>query len=56
VADRLTGELALVTGSTSGLGKVIARRFAAEGAMVCVTGRNEARGREVADSIGAARG
>ena len=56
MADRLVGELALVTGSTSGLGKVIARRFAAEGAVVCVTGRNEARGRDVVDGIAAAGG
>ena len=49
---RLEGELALVTGSTSGLGKVIARRFAAEGAAVCVTGRDQARGQQVVAEIG----
>ncbi len=47
---RLAGEVAIVTGSTSGLGKEIARRFAAEGASVLVTGRNAGRGdRVVAD-------
>jgi 3-oxoacyl-[acyl-carrier protein] reductase len=41
---RLAGEIAIVTGSTSGLGKEIARMFAAEGARVVVTGRNRERG------------
>ena len=50
-AVRLEGEKALVTGSTSGLGKVIARRFAAEGAFVIVTGRDEDRGADVVDAI-----
>src|SRR5258706_9316312 len=44
---RLTGEVALVTGSTAGIGKAIARRFATEGASVVVTGRNVARGEGV---------
>ena len=39
-AVRLAGELALVTGSTSGIGQAIAVRFAAEGAAVVVTGRD----------------
>jgi NAD(P)-dependent dehydrogenase (short-subunit alcohol dehydrogenase family) len=53
---RLAGETALVSGSTSGLGKVIARVFAAEGAAVCVTGRNPDRGRQVSADIEAAGG
>ena len=40
----MAGELALVTGSTSGIGKAIAVEFAAEGARVVVHGRDEARG------------
>ena len=41
---RLAGEVAIVTGSTSGLGREIARVMGAEGASVVVTGRDEARG------------
>ncbi len=53
---RLTGELALVTGSTAGIGKAIARRFAAEGATVVVTGRDDARAAAVLADITAAGG
>lgn len=53
---RLAGERALITGSTSGIGRAIARRFAAEGAAVCVTGRDQNRGDEVVTSIEAAGG
>jgi len=45
---RLAGHVVLVTGSTSGLGRAIALRFAADGADVVVTGRDVARGTEVA--------
>lgn len=48
---RLEGELALVTGSTSGIGRAIAVRFAAEGASVLVTGRNDERGNAVVAQI-----
>jgi len=41
---RMEGELALVTGSTSGIGRAIALRFAAEGAHVVVHGRDHTRG------------
>lgn len=44
MAGRLEGEVALVTGSTSGLGREIARVMAAEGASVVVTGRDAQRG------------
>jgi NAD(P)-dependent dehydrogenase (short-subunit alcohol dehydrogenase family) len=41
---RLRGEIALVTGSTAGIGRAIAVEFAAQGARVVVTGRDAARG------------
>jgi NAD(P)-dependent dehydrogenase (short-subunit alcohol dehydrogenase family) len=53
---RLAGERALITGSTAGIGRSIARRFAAEGATVCVTGRDRARGDEVVAAIESAGG
>ncbi len=49
---RLAGARALVTGSTSGLGRAIAVRLAAEGAAVVVTGRDAGRGEAVAAEVG----
>ena len=39
---RLKNKVAVVTGAASGIGKTIAVRFAAEGALVVVADRNEA--------------
>jgi NAD(P)-dependent dehydrogenase (short-subunit alcohol dehydrogenase family) len=47
MGGRLEGEVAVVTGSTAGLGVTIAQLFADEGAAVVVTGRNVARGEAV---------
>lgn len=50
----LTGKVALVTGSTDGLGKEVARQLGALGAFVVVHGRNPERGEEVVRTIRAA--
>jgi NAD(P)-dependent dehydrogenase (short-subunit alcohol dehydrogenase family) len=47
----LSGRVALVTGSTSGIGKGIALQLAALGAAVIVNGRSEERGAAVVASI-----
>jgi NAD(P)-dependent dehydrogenase (short-subunit alcohol dehydrogenase family) len=52
-AGRLNGEVAIVTGATSGLGIEIARLFVAEGARVVITGRNAERGAKAAVRTGA---
>jgi NAD(P)-dependent dehydrogenase (short-subunit alcohol dehydrogenase family) len=49
--QRLNGRTALVTGSTSNIGRSIAARLAAEGAHVIVSGRDRARGAEVVEEI-----
>jgi NAD(P)-dependent dehydrogenase (short-subunit alcohol dehydrogenase family) len=50
------GKVALVTGSTTGIGEACARLFAQCGATVMVSGRNAERGRSVAQSIDKAGG
>lgn len=44
-------EVILITGSTSGLGREVARRLAATGAHIIVHGRNRERGMEVVELI-----
>ncbi|NLX61190.1 MAG: SDR family oxidoreductase [Tissierellia bacterium] len=48
---RLKDKVAIITGSTSGMGRATAILFAREGAKVVVVGRNEKRAKEVVDQI-----
>jgi len=50
---KLEGKTVLVTGGNSGIGLAIARRFAAEGAYVFITGRRQAQLDAAVASIGA---
>ncbi|MEV4051362.1 glucose 1-dehydrogenase [Amycolatopsis sp. NPDC049688] len=49
----LSGRVALVTGGTRGIGLATARALAEAGATVVLTGRDEARAKEAAASVGA---
>ena len=55
-SNRLHGRTALVTGSTSHIGRAIAVAFAAEGAHVIVSGRDATRGNETIAAIQAKGG
>ena len=56
VGKRLENKTALVTGATSNIGRAIAITFAAEGAQVVISGRDQTRGAEVVAEIRAAGG
>jgi NAD(P)-dependent dehydrogenase (short-subunit alcohol dehydrogenase family) len=52
---RLQGKSIIVTGSTTGIGEAMARRFVAEGANVLVHGRDRERGENLATELGRSR-
>lgn len=53
MAVQLSGARTLLTGATGGIGRVIARRFAAEGAHLTLTGRRSDVLDELAEQLGA---
>ena len=50
----LNGKIVLVTGSTDGVGRLVGRRLAVQGARVLIHGRDRLRGKQVGDQIQAA--
>lgn len=50
-SNKLTGETALITGASSGIGKETARVLAGDGANVVLAARSEKRLRELADEL-----
>ncbi|MFA6471221.1 MAG: glucose 1-dehydrogenase [Candidatus Latescibacterota bacterium] len=53
---RLKDKVAIVTGSTKGIGQGIARVFSKEGARVVVVARGEEEGKKMAEELGASKG
>ena len=55
--NRIDGKIALITGGTQGLGAAIARLFVQAGAAgIALVGRDQAKGRAIAQSIRAESG
>jgi 3-oxoacyl-[acyl-carrier protein] reductase len=54
--DMLKGQVAIVTGGSSGMGEATAKLFASEGAVVVIGGSRVERAQRVADEITAAGG
>ena len=53
---RANGKTALITGSTDGVGRVVAERLGQDGWRVRVHGRDRARGEQVVSAINAGSG
>ncbi|HNU40742.1 MAG TPA: SDR family NAD(P)-dependent oxidoreductase, partial [Methanothrix sp.] len=53
---RVDGRVAIITGSTYGIGEAIARVLAKEGALSIITGRSREEGRKVVEAINSAGG
>lgn len=51
MTKKLNNRVAIVVGSTSGIGKAIAEDFVAEGAKVVITGRREKEGNDVVNKL-----
>ena len=49
---RLDGQIAVITGATSGIGEATAEVFVKEGATVVVAGRSEERDNQIAGRLG----
>ncbi len=56
VANGLSGKTILITGSTDGLGRLVAKHVAALDATVLIHGRNESKGKAVVREISAETG
>ena len=50
--EKLKNKVAVITGGNSGMGLATAKLFAAEGAKVAITGRNETTLKEAVSEIG----
>ena len=53
---RVDGRVAIITGSTYGIGEAMARVLAKEGAVSIITGRSREEGKKVVEAINSAGG